>query len=90
MDNIDSMVDRIARAFCELVGDDPDDPKNLEMLEMWEGYACVAIKTMREPTPAMIRAASAFPDSDGALYALPGRMLDWHAMIDAALKEWRG
>lgn len=85
---MDNMIERVAKVIFShgpKASAWEDVPQQVH--ELYRDKARAAINAMRYPTMTMIRAASAFPDSDGALYALPGRMLDWQAMIDAALND---
>lgn len=75
------MIERIARAGAiERWGDDED-------WEYFTNFARAAIRFMREPTVAMVKAGARFaPDDMPETNAL----CSWQAMIDAALGEEGG
>lgn len=80
----DSMIERMARALCRL--DAPKDEPELERLtwkrnrEIYESQARTAIRSMREPTEAIVNAIN-HPHCDICSEEA------WRRAIDAALKE---
>ncbi len=72
------MVERVARAVWEATYTSPwgSSSMDAELMEVFRSRAVVAIKAMREPTEAMLRAS----------YEPGPRGEKWRAMIDEALK----
>lgn len=74
-------LEAAARAICDQEGDDPGD---------WMDYlpeARAAIKAIREPSAAMLKAAVLAPEPSPNTPA--NRYLAaWTAMLDVLLEEW--
>lgn len=71
-----TMIERIARAISDAIGDDNDAIRDYH-----RRIAIAAIEAMREPTDAMLAAIRpGLVDTDEFIKR------DWYKMIDAALK----
>ena len=71
----DDMIERVARSITEVLR---AKGASSRMMDAGKDAARAAIKAMREPTEAMLKAGPPFPYMDKDV---------WKAMIDAALGE---
>jgi len=83
------MIDRVARA----INPNAFEAGDADQMHVARVKAEAAIAAMREPTPAMVKAAVWALDNwradNGDLWAKPPdkHQIRWRAMVDAALKE---
>jgi hypothetical protein len=92
------MIERVARAICNVHGIDPDGkfkssndgPGTAPHLLAWHDFqpeARAAIKAMREPTPEILAAGHSAGDDETGYVEYFSPEAFYHGIIDAALKE---
>ena len=83
------MIERVARAICQMHGSYPDDlhGDGLREWQHWIDEAHAAIQAMRKPTEEMVIAASEVVPLPGPSNHRHRKRRYWKAMIDKALED---
>ena len=78
----ETMVERVGRAIAEANGHDYELYPKLS-----EALARAALRALREPTEAMVRANGTSQFEEGRRWLDEDARITWQAMVDAALSE---